>query len=98
MAQEVINICATAITYVILWFDQLVEAMDVGPLIFTAFCVVGVISMLFMPFRGSFGIGLGDDYYTSNPIHRPSRRSSGSLPSPENSGSMTTTTAFSRRD
>lgn len=98
MGQDVLNICATAITYVCLWFDQLVTAMGVGPLIFTAFCVVGVISMLFMPFRGSFGIGLGDDYYTSNPIHRPSRRSSGSLPSPENSGSLTTSTSLTVRD
>lgn len=98
MAQDVINICALAITECVLWFDQLVQAMGVGSLIFTAFCVVGVISMLLMPFRGSFGIGLGDDYYTSNPIHRTRRRSSGSLHSPENSGSLTTSTSLTVRD
>lgn len=98
MGQDVLNICATAITYVLLWFDQLVEAMGVSGLIFTSFCVVGVISMLFMPFRGSFGIGLGDDYYTSNPIHRPSRRRSGSVPAPSNSGSLSTSTSLTVRD
>lgn len=98
MAQKVLNICAVAITHVILWFDQLISAMGVGGLIFTAFCVCGVISMLFMPFRGSFGIGLGDGYYTSNPIHRPNRRSSGSLPAPANSGSLTTSTSLTVRE
>ena len=98
MAQDALNICSVAITYVVLWFDQIVSAMGVGRLIFSAFCVVGIVSMLFMPFRGSFGIGLGDDYYTSNPIHRPNRRSSGSLPAPANSGSLTTSTSLTVRE
>jgi len=77
MAQDALNICSVAISACVQWVDQLINAMGAGGIIFTAFCVCGVISMLFMPFRGAFGIGLGDDYYTSNPIHRPSRRSSG---------------------
>lgn len=98
MAQDVLNICRVAITYVVLWFDQIVSATGAGGIIFSAFCVVGIVSMLFMPFRGSFGIGLGDDYYTSNQIHRPTRRSSGNLPAPTNSGSLTTSKSLTVRE
>jgi hypothetical protein len=61
---------------VITWFDQLVNAMGVGDIIFSAFCLSGVIFIFLMPFRGTFGFGgLGDSYYTANVIHRETRSS-----------------------
>lgn len=100
MGQAALNICATAIAQVVVWFDQLVNAMGVGGIIFTAFCVCGVISMLFMPFRGSFGIGLGDDYYTSNVIHRPRRQRSNVIyaKGPDIRGSVGPSTSLTVRD
>lgn len=100
MGQQVLKLLAVAFSYVVIWFDQLVNAMGVGGIIFTAFCVCGVISMLFMPFRGSFGIGLGDDYYTANPIHRPNRRRSNVIygKAPDIRGNVGSSTSLTVRD
>ena len=76
MSVAALDICSKAIFSVVNWFDQLINSMGVGDIIFSAFCLSGVIFIFLMPFRGSFGFGgLEDSYYTANVTHRETRSS-----------------------
>lgn len=99
---DVLPLFETVIMACLRWFEQIIDSINAGPIIFAAFCVVGVISMIFMPFRGGYGISLGLEY--GQPIHKPVLRDRTRKLPPGNqqriNASSTTThsTSISRRD